>query len=210
MVVPTHFLIIIQYLNRNSKERTRGLKSPCRFPLRAKAAEFPASRKIFMNADPVDAILAQWQRERPDLDVSPMGIIGRMGRLTKYLERALQQTFSDFGLNVGEFDVLATLRRSGQPYQLTPTELFNTLMVSSGTMTHRIDRLERADLVKRMDDPSDRRGTLIQLTDKGFNAIEKAVEAHVANEHRLLSALDEAERKVLAQLLRKLLISFEE
>jgi DNA-binding MarR family transcriptional regulator len=163
-----------------------------------------------MNADPVDAILAQWQRERPDLDVSPMGIIGRMARLTKYLERSLQQTFSDFGLNVGEFDVLATLRRSGQPYQLTPTELFNTLMVSSGTMTHRIDRLERADLVKRMDDPSDRRGTLIQLTDKGFNTIEKAVEAHVANEHRLLSALDEAERQVLAQLLRKLLISFEE
>jgi len=163
-----------------------------------------------MNADPVDAILAQWQRERPDLDVSPMGIIGRMGRLTKYLERALQETFSDFDLNVGEFDVLATLRRSGQPYQLTPTELFNTLMVSSGTMTHRIDRLERADLVKRMDDPSDRRGTLIQLTNKGFNAIEKAVEAHVANEHRLLAALDETERQVLAQLLRKLLISFEE
>ena len=163
-----------------------------------------------MNADPVDAILAQWQRERPDLDVSPMGIIGRMGRLSKHLERAIQETFSDFGLNVGEFDVLATLRRSGQPYQLTPTELFNTLMVSSGTMTHRIDRLEQADLVKRIPDPSDRRGTLIQLTNKGFNVIEKAVEAHVANEHRLLSILEEAERKVLAQLLRKLLISFEE
>ena len=163
-----------------------------------------------MNADPVDAILAQWHKERPDLDVSPMGIIGRMGRLSKHLERAIQETFSDFGLNVGEFDVLATLRRSGQPYQLTPTELFNTLMVSSGTMTHRIDRLEQADLVKRIPDPSDRRGTLIQLTNKGFNVIEKAVEAHVANEHRLLSILEEAERKVLAQLLRKLLISFEE
>jgi DNA-binding MarR family transcriptional regulator len=163
-----------------------------------------------MNADPVDVILAQWQRERPDLDVSPMGIIGRMGRLAKHLERAIQETFSDFGLNVGEFDVLATLRRSGQPYQLSPTELFNTLMVSSGTMTHRIDRLEQADLVKRTPDPSDRRGTLIQLTNKGFNLIEKAVEAHVANEHRLLSVLEEAECKVLAQLLRKLLISFEE
>lgn len=163
-----------------------------------------------MNADAVDAILAQWQRERSDLDVSPMGIIGRMERLTKHLERALQETFSDFGLNAGEFDVLATLRRSGQPYQLTPTELFNTLMVSSGTMTHRIDRLEQADLVKRIPDPSDRRGTLIQLTNKGFNVIEKAVEAHVANEHHLLIVLEEAERKVLAQLLRKLLISFEE
>jgi len=163
-----------------------------------------------MNPDPVDAILAQWQRERPDLDVSPMGIIGRIGRLSKHLERRIQETFSDFGLNVGEFDVLATLRRSGQPYQLSPTELFNTLMVSSGTMTHRIDRLEQANLVKRIPDPSDRRGMLIQLTNKGFNVIEKAVEAHVANEHRLLIVLEEAERKVLAQLLGKLLISFEE
>lgn len=163
-----------------------------------------------MNADPVDAILAQWQRERPDLDVSPMGIIGRMGRLAKHLERSIQETVSDFGLNGGEFDVLATLRRSGEPYQLSPTELFNALMVSSGTMTHRIDRLEQADLVKRMDDPSDRRGTLIQLTSKGFNTIEKAVEAHVANGHRLLLVLEEAEREVLAQLLSKLLISFEE
>lgn len=163
-----------------------------------------------MNGDPVDAILAQWQRERPDLDVSPMGIIGRMGRLAKHLERSIQETVSDFGLNGGEFDVLATLRRSGGRYQLSPTELFNTLMVSSGTMTHRIDRLEQAGLVQRMDDPNDRRGTLIQLTSKGFNTIEKAVDAHVANGHRLLIVLDQAERKVLAQLLSKLLISFEE
>ncbi len=163
-----------------------------------------------MNPDPVDAILAQWQRERPDLDVSPMGIIGRIGRLSKHLERGIQETFSDFGLNVGEFDVLATLRSSGQPYQLSPTELFNTLMVSSGTMTHRIDGLEQAELVKRIPDSSDRRGTIIQLTNKGFNVIEKAVEAHVANEHRLLIVLESAERKVLTQLLRKFLISFEE
>jgi DNA-binding MarR family transcriptional regulator len=163
-----------------------------------------------MNSDPVDAILAQWHRQRPELDVSPMGIIGRIGRLSKHLDRGIQETFSDFGLNIGEFDVLATLRRSGQPYQLSPTELFNTLMVSSGTMTHRLDRLEQAELVKRIPDPSDRRGTLIQLTDKGFNLIEKAVEAHVANEHRLLIPLEEEERQVLAQLLRKLLISFEE
>lgn len=163
-----------------------------------------------MESDPVDVILAQWQKERPDLDVSPMGIVGRTTRLAKHLERAIQETFSDFGLNVGEFDVLATLRRTGQPYQLSPTELFNTMMVSSGTMTHRIDRLEQADLVRRNPDPSDRRGTLIQLTDKGFSVIEKAVEAHVANEHRLVSGLEAAERQALDQLLRKLLISFEE
>ncbi|MFB2833253.1 MarR family winged helix-turn-helix transcriptional regulator [Floridanema evergladense] len=109
-----------------------------------------------MNTDPVDTILAQWQTERPDLDVSPMGIIGRMGRLTKHLERALQAVFSDFDLQGGEFDVLATLRRSSQPYQLSPTMLFNTLMISSGTMTHRIDRLEQAGLVQRIPDPGDR------------------------------------------------------
>jgi DNA-binding MarR family transcriptional regulator len=163
-----------------------------------------------MESDPVDKILAQWQRERSDLDVSPMGIIGRIGRLSKHLDRSIQETVLNFGLNGGEFDVLATLRRSGQPYQLSPTELFNTLMISSGTITHRIDRLEQADLVQRIPDPSDRRGTLVQLTDKGFNAIEQAVEAHVANGHRLIAALEEEERKVLTQLLRKLLISFDE
>jgi DNA-binding MarR family transcriptional regulator len=163
-----------------------------------------------MKPDRVDKILAQWQRERPDLDVSPMGIIGRMGRLAKHLEKAIQEKFAEFGLNIGEFDVLAALRRSGQPYQLSPTKLFNTLMVTSGTMTHRIDRLEKAELVKRIPDPSDRRGMLIELTDKGFEVIEKALDAHVANEHRILSALTGSERDTLAQLLRKLLVSFEE
>lgn len=163
-----------------------------------------------MKSDPVDKILAQWQRERPDLDVSPMGIIGRVGRLSKHLERSLQETFSEFGLTVAEFDVLAALRRSGQPYRLSPTELFNTLMVASGTMTHRIDRLEQTDLVKRIPDMNDRRGLLIELTDKGFNLIERAVEAHVMNEHRILSVLKQSERQDLAQLLRKLLVAFED
>jgi len=163
-----------------------------------------------MESDPVDKILAQWQQERPDLDVSPMGIIGRLIRLAKHLEQAIQETFSEFGLTVGEFDVLATLRRSGHPYQLSPTQLFNTLMVSSGTMTHRIDRLEQAALVQRLPDLSDRRGTQIKLTDKGFDVIEKAVEDHVVNEHCILSVLDVTEREVLTQLLRKLLVSFEE
>jgi DNA-binding MarR family transcriptional regulator len=160
--------------------------------------------------DPVDTILAQWQRERSDLDVSPMGIIGRIGRLSKHLDRSIQETVSGFSLNSGEFDVLATLLRSGQPYQLSPTELFNTLMISSGTITHRIDRLEQADLVKRIPDLSDRRGMLVQLTDQGFNVIGEAIEAHVANGHRLLTVLDDAERQALVQLLRKLLMSFEE
>jgi DNA-binding MarR family transcriptional regulator len=163
-----------------------------------------------MKSDPVDQILAQWQRERPDLDVSPMGVIGQMGRLAKHLERAIQETLADFGLTLGDFDVLATLRRSGKPYQLSPTELFNMLMVSSGTMTHRIDRLEASALVRRIPALSDRRGTLIELTDQGFSVIEQAVEAHVINEHRVLSVLEEPEREALAQLLRKLLVSFKE
>ena len=162
-----------------------------------------------MDSDPVDRILEQWQRERPDLDASPMGILGRMARLSKHLDRAIQATFSDFGLRQGEFDVLATLRRSGQPYQLSPTELFNTMMVSSGTMTHRVDRLEQAGLVERIPDPSDRRGTLIHLTTKGFSLIEEAVAAHIDNMHRILDPLEDADREVLAVLLRKLLLSFE-
>ncbi len=162
-----------------------------------------------MASDAVDQILAQWHKERPDLDVSPMGTIGRTTRLASYLRKAIGETFAKFGLNPGEFDVLATLRRSGQPYQLSPTELFKSMMVSSGTMTHRIDRLEKSELVARIPDPSDRRGTLIQLTDKGFSLIEAAVEAHVANEHRILSVLEKSELEDLTRLLRKLLVSLE-
>lgn len=162
-----------------------------------------------MADDPVDQILTQWHQERPDLDVSPMGVIGRIMRLSRHLERHIKTTFAEFGLNLGEFDVLATLRRSGQPFQLSPTVLFNTLMVSSGTMTHRLDQLEKAELIRRIPDPSDRRGTLIQLTDKGFNLMEQAIEAHVANEHQLLSDLGRSDQEELAQLLRDLLLTFE-
>lgn len=162
-----------------------------------------------MSLDLVDKILAQWQKERPDLDASPMSILGRSPRLAKYLTREMSKIFTKFDLNPGEFDVLATLRRSGQPYQLSPTDLYNSMMVTSGTMTHRIDGLEKAELVERIADPSDRRGTLIRLTDKGFNLIEQAVEAHVENGHRLLSVLDESELQTLNSLLRKLLVSWE-
>ena len=162
-----------------------------------------------MEHDPVDRILSQWQRERPDLDVSPMGIVGRITRLAKHLERAIQEKFAEVGLTVGEFDVLATLRRSGQPYQLSPTDLFNTLMVTSGTMTHRLDRLEKAELIDRLPDPRDRRGTIITLTNKGFDLIEEAVTAHVANEYSILITLKTSEQEELILLLRKLLVSFE-
>jgi len=162
-----------------------------------------------MATDPVDTILAQWQQERPDLDVSPMGVIGRILRLSKHLEQRLKPTFSEFGLNLGDFDVLATLRRSGEPFQLSPTAMFSTMMVTSGTMTSRLDRLEKAELIRRMPDPNDRRGTLIQLTDKGFDLIEKAIKAHVENEHRMLSGAESLDRETLDRLLRELLLSFE-
>lgn len=160
--------------------------------------------------DAVDAILAQWHRERPDLDVSPMGLIGRTTRLASHYRRAIGSVFAQYGLNPGEFDVLATLRRSGKPYQLSPTELFKSMMVSSGTMTNRIDRLEQAGLVQRVPDKRDRRGTLIRITDKGFALIEETVTAHVENEHRILSALSDAEKQDLTHLLRKLLLSMED
>lgn len=159
--------------------------------------------------DGVDLILKQWARERPDLDASPMGVIGRISRLSRIFERELQDAFSSFGLNPGEFDVLATLRREGKPYQLNPTELSKALMVSSGGMTNRLDRMERAGLVTRQPDPGDRRGSQVVLTEKGLRLVEEAVAEHVTNEHRLLSALQKTDREGLANLLRELLLLLE-
>jgi DNA-binding MarR family transcriptional regulator len=139
--------------------------------------------------DAVDVILGQWRRERPDLDVSPMGPIGRIKRCAVLLEARLEAEFAKFGLSMWEFDMLATLRRSGAPYCLSPTELFSMLMVSSGTMTHRLKRLETRGWVERVPNDQDARSTLVRLTDDGLALIERVVEAHVVNEHALLSAL---------------------
>jgi DNA-binding MarR family transcriptional regulator len=113
--------------------------------------------------------------------------------------------FAEAGLQPGEFDVLATLRRSGEPYMLSPTHLYETVMISSGGMTNRLDRLERAGLVERRPDPNDRRGKLIALTDAGKRVIDETIDRHVANEERILSALTPAEQKKLNALLRKLI-----
>lgn len=159
--------------------------------------------------DAVDRILQQWAQERPDLDVSPMGVIGRISRVSRVLERSIDETFSAFGLGRGGFDVLAALRRSGSPFELSPTELYNSLLISSGAMTNRIDRLERRGLVTRSADPQDRRGVIVGLTPKGKDVIDEAVAAHCANEHLLLSRLSSTERETLGRLLRKLLIQAE-
>ena len=168
-----------------------------------------ASSEISGKTDKVDTILAQWQRERPDLDSSPMGVIGRMGRLAHYLGAGVSEGLDQFGLTTWSFDVLATLRRAGAPYSLSPNALLQSLMITSGTMTNRIDHLERAALVVRENNPEDRRSVLITLTPAGLSVINQAVAAHVANEHRLLAALNESDREQLAGLLRKLLLEFE-
>lgn len=139
--------------------------------------------------DAVERILDQWRQERPDLDLRAMGLIGRLKRCSELMQRRLDSCFAEFGLNGGEFDVLATLRRSGEPYCLAPTALFNSLMVASGTMTNRLQRLEAAGWVQRMPNPADARSMLVQLSPAGFALIERALSAHVANETRILAAL---------------------
>jgi DNA-binding MarR family transcriptional regulator len=159
--------------------------------------------------DAVDVILEQWARERPDLDASPIGVVGRVSRLSRHLERRLEPVFAEHGLDGGLFDVLVTMRRSGPPYRLSPTQLYSTTMLSSGAMTSRLDRLERAGLVSRSPDPDDRRGLLVELTPEGRRVVDRAMAAHVGNEAGLVGALTAAEREQLARLLRKLLLSFE-
>ncbi|ESY84455.1 MarR family transcriptional regulator [Mesorhizobium australicum] len=150
--------------------------------------------------------IEQWQRERPDLDVSPMAVIGRLNEVSSLIARdRLAPLFARFGLQAGEFDVLATLRRSGSPYALTPTALYEATMVTSGAMTNRLDRLEKAGLILRAPHPNDRRGIVVRLTEKGLALIDEAVAAHVANEHQILSGLTLAERETLSQLLEKLI-----
>lgn len=159
--------------------------------------------------DHVDRILAQWQRERPELDVEPMGIFGRLKRLTTHIGREVETVLLKHGLSSSAFDVLATLRRSGAPYWLSPGELLGMTMVSSGTMTNRIDQLEKAGLVERLFNPEDRRSVLIALTDKGLEAVEEAVGAHVANQQRLTRNLTAEDKAELDRLLKKFLSDFE-
>lgn len=138
-----------------------------------------------------------------------MGLIGRLGRLNRHTGRAVEAALAETGLSPWEFDVLATLRRSGEPYALSPGALIESLMITSGTMTNRLDHLERAGLIRRQPNPEDRRGLLVELTAAGRERVDRALEIHVANEHRLLEALSAAERAQLAGLLRRWLLAFE-
>lgn len=160
-------------------------------------------------SDAVDAILEQWRRERPDLDLGPMGTIGRIKRCAALVQRKLDAVFAAFGMSSWEFDVLATLRRSGAPYCLAPTSLFSTLMITSGTMTHRLKGLETRGLVQRLPNRDDARSVLVQLTPVGLALIERAVEAHVENERNILAAIEPADLAALDARLSGLLAVLE-
>lgn len=159
--------------------------------------------------DAVDAILEQWRRARPDLDVSPMGPIGRIRRCAALLQPRLEQAFATFDMTAWEFDVLATLRRSGEPYRMAPTALFSALMITSGTMTHRLQRLEEKGLVQRVPNSRDGRSLLVQVTPAGLALIDRAVEAHVENERAILASIPPAALAVLNEQLSSLLSALE-
>ncbi|MER6632581.1 MarR family transcriptional regulator [Streptomyces sp. NPDC000987] len=151
--------------------------------------------------DRVARIQADWRRERPDLDVSPQGVIGRLHRLADRLTGELRLVYARYGLSEGEFDVLCALRRAGEPYQRAPGELAAHTMVTTGAMTKRIDRLERAGLVTRRRSEDDQRGRIVALTAPGRELIDRAFTEHMRNERRLLDALTPAEAAALETLL---------
>jgi DNA-binding MarR family transcriptional regulator len=156
--------------------------------------------------DAVDGFLEQWHLQRPDLDVSPMGVIGRISRASALLDREVARVLTPYDLQPGEFDLLATLRRSGKPFRLTVGDLLRSTMVTSGAVTHRLNRLDLKGLVSRAPDPKNRRSVIVTLSPAGLDVVERAVVEHLANEKRQLAALTSREQHELAKLLRKLLI----
>lgn len=160
--------------------------------------------------DSISRVRAQWKRERPDLDTRPMDTIGRILRIQFLAGAKIRRVLRRHALDWGAFDVLATLRRSGAPYRMTPTALYTELVLTSGAMTNRIDGLEEMGLVERHPDPNDRRGTLIELTDEGKAVVDRAIAAHMAGEAQMLAHLSREEQRALAGLLCKLLTGMEE
>ena len=162
------------------------------------------------NTDHVDHLIEQWGRVLPDLDVSPMAVIARISRLCRILERDVDQIYAQHGLNHAQFGVLAALRRSGPPYRLSPTELYNSLLITSGAVTNRLERLTAAGLVRRVPDPEDGRSLLVALTPKGLRLIDRLIELHYAREAELLEPLGARDREQLVRLLRNLLLALEQ
>jgi DNA-binding MarR family transcriptional regulator len=159
--------------------------------------------------DAVDRIAAQWHRERPDLDTEPMAVFGRIYRLSRAMGDRIEQVYARFGIGRGEFDVLATLRRSGEPFSLSPTALAESLMLTTGGMTGRLDKLQKAGLVDRCPDPADRRALKACLTDRGRELVDEAVGAGLEEQQRVLGRLPEQDRSALADQLRALLAAMD-
>jgi DNA-binding MarR family transcriptional regulator len=159
--------------------------------------------------DEVDDLVAAWRAERPDLDASPLQVLSRISRLARHLDRARRAAFAGHGLESWEFDVLSALRRQGPPYQLSPGALLRATLVTSGTMTNRIDRLATAGLVRRQPDPQDKRGVLVTLTGQGRLRVDAALADLLRSEEALLAGLDSGDRRALADLLRVLLAPFD-
>ncbi|NEB01816.1 MarR family transcriptional regulator [Streptomyces sp. SID13726] len=155
--------------------------------------------------DAVDAIIDQWAAARPDLDTKAMEVFGRIFRLSRTMGDRMEKAYAPYGISRGEFDVLATLRRSGETHTLSPRQLSATLMLTTGGMTGRLDKLERAGLLRRSPDPHDRRGLQVTLTEKGLTVIDEAVGAGLAVQTRSLATLDDEQADRLADLLRELL-----
>ena len=159
--------------------------------------------------DEVDRLVAAWARERPDLDVRPLEVLSRVTRLARHLDRARRTAFAAHELEVWEFDVLAALRRAGRPYMLSPGQLLAQTLVTSGTMTNRVDRLESRDLVQREPDPADRRGVQVRLTPQGKERVDAALADLLTRERELLATLSTRDRETLSALLRRLVAPFE-
>jgi len=161
-------------------------------------------------SDEVDRIVDAWSRERPDLDVTPLQVLSRVDRLARHLDRARRSAFTASGLEPWEFDVLAALRRAGAPYQLSPKALLQQTLVSSGTMTNRIDRLVERRLVERRTDPHDGRGVLVVMTARGREQVDAALTVLLADESEMLAGLSRADQERLSGLLRKLSLDFDD
>ena len=162
-----------------------------------------------MKTDKVDEIVKQWHKERPDIDTGPIEVIGRLVRTNHFIFPPLEQVYKEFGLNFGEFDVLATILRSGAPYTLTPGQLLSSVMITSGALTNRLNKLEKGNLINRSPDPKDGRSIQIKITTKGKNLISQVIESHLKIEKQILECLSPQERTDLASLLKKILLTFE-
>ncbi|WP_045423576.1 MarR family winged helix-turn-helix transcriptional regulator [Vibrio jasicida] len=159
--------------------------------------------------DAIDRVVSQWAKEKPELDTEPMAIMGRLMRIAKHMENHVADLHKRYDLKMGEFDVLATLRRSGQPYRLTPSELISSMMLTSGAMTNRLDKLEKKGLIAREHSQEDRRSVTVELTEKGFELIDSLIEQHLQAQHELMGSLSNAEKGQVNQALKLLLPQYE-